>query len=187
MGTDRETLYKQSMQHARDMRAKITRRQMLQISAAMAAAAGVGVAPKWARSSDTNGPGWYTDDSLEGDVVAYTFAGQRWGLPLEAVVGTFKERFPNVNVKIIAEPVGEAYTKMQVYAASKSDSYNCAINDHNVMSSIGTIGTPLNLDEWLAEDQGWLDDYHADVPANVTVGYNFPQTLGGPSRVDRLR
>ena len=99
MGTDRETLYKQSMQHARDMRAKITRRQMLQISAAMAAAAGVGVAPKWARSSDTNGPGWYTDDSLEGDVVAYTFAGQRWGLPLEAVVGTFKERFPNVNVQ----------------------------------------------------------------------------------------
>ena len=179
MGTDRETLYKQSMQHARDMRAKITRRQMLQISAAMAAAAGVGVAPKWARSSDTNGPGWYTDDSLEGDVVAYTFAGQRWGLPLEAVVGTFKERFPNVNVKIIAEPVGEAYTKMQVYAASKSDSYNCAINDHNVMSSIGTIGTPLNLDEWLAEDQGWLDDYHADVPANVTVGYNFPQNPDG--------
>ena len=179
MGTDKETLYKQSMEHARDMRAKLTRRQLLQISAAMAAAAGVGVAPKWARSSETNGPGWYTDDSLEGDVVAYTFAGQRWGLPLEAVVGTFKERFPNVNVKIIAEPVGEAYTKMQVYAASKSDSYNCAINDHNVMSSIGTIGTPLNLDEWLAEDQGWLDDYHADVPANVTVGYNFPQTPEG--------
>ena len=179
MGTDRETLYKQSMEHARDRRAKFTRRQMLQMSAAMAAAAGVGVAPKWARSSETNGPGWYTDESLSGDVVAYTFSGQRWGLPLEAVVATFKERFPNVNVKIISEPVGEAYTKMQIYAASRSSSYNAAICDHNIMSSIGTIGTPVDLDDRLAEDQGWTDDYFADVPPNVTVGYRFPQNLDG--------
>ena len=120
MGSDRETLYARSMEEARRLRAGITRRRMLQVGAAAAAAAGVGIAPKWARSSETRGPGYYGDDSLTGAVKVHSFAGQRWGLPCEGVIATFKERFPNVDVEVITEPVNVAYNKMQVLAASKA-------------------------------------------------------------------
>lgn len=179
MGTDREALYKRSMEEARRFRAGITRRRMLQVGAAAAAAAGVGIAPGWARSSETRGPGYYGDDSLTGEVKVHSFAGQRWGLPCEGVIATFKERFPNVDVEVITEPVNVAYNKMQVLAASKTDSYNAAICDHNIMPAIGLIGTPADLDGWLAEDQGWTDDYFADVPPNITIGYRVPQTGEG--------
>jgi sorbitol/mannitol transport system substrate-binding protein len=179
MGSDRESLYKRSMEQARELKLGLTRRRMLQISAAAAAAAGVGIVPKWARSAETHGPGWYTDESLKGQVVVYSFSGQRWGLPCEGVIPTFKERFPNVEVKVISEPVGEAYTKMQVYAASKSNTYNAAICDHNIMPAIGQIGAPKSLEEWLAADKGWADDYFKDVPPNITIGYRYPQQAEG--------
>ena len=178
MGTDKETLYNQSLEHTRRLKLELSRRHMLTLMAATAAAAGVGVGPRYARS-DTRGPGWYADEKLTGEVICHSFSGQRWGLPAEGVIPTFKERFPNVEVKIVAEPVSDAYTKMQMFAASKSDSYNAAICDHNVIPAIGLIGTPTNMDEWLAEDPGWTEDYFKDVPANITIGYRVPQKPDG--------
>ena len=102
MGTDKETLYKQTMAQASSTRTELTRRRMLQTSAAMAAAAAVTSNLREARASshETHGPGWYTDDKLTGKVVCITFSGQRWGLPPAATIPTFLERFPNVEIEL---------------------------------------------------------------------------------------
>jgi len=70
VSTDKETLYKQTFKQAKSTRGEITRRRVLQTSAALAAGAAVTSNIKEARAAgaDTNGPGWYTDDSLTGKV-----------------------------------------------------------------------------------------------------------------------
>ncbi|MBM3516404.1 MAG: extracellular solute-binding protein [Alphaproteobacteria bacterium] len=181
MVTDRETLAKQALAEGRRLRDELTRRRMLELSAATAAAAWVGgnIAEARAAGEETHGPGWYTDDKLTGKVVMYTFAGQRWGLPPKAMLPTFKERFPNVEVEVVDEPVGEAYGKIQMRAASKSDAFNTQWADHNQLSALVNIGAMVDMDPWLAKDPGWTEDYFKDVPANVTVGYRSPQTPEG--------
>ena len=181
MGTDKETLYKQAMTQGKLLRKKITRRRMLQTSAAMAAAAVVtsNVREARAASHDTHGPGWYTDDSLTGKVTCITFSGQRWGLPPAATIPTFLERFPNVEMELIDEPVGEAYTKIQMRAASKSSSFNSAIADSNQWSAIGQMQAMESFEPLLAADPGYAKDYFADVPENITNGYKLPQIASG--------
>jgi sorbitol/mannitol transport system substrate-binding protein len=159
---------------ARRTRAELSRRHFLLLSAAMAATA----APSVARAS-THGPGWYSDPKLTGKVTMFTFAGQRWGLPTQAVVPTFKERFPNVQVDIITEPFGEAYSKIQLRAASGSSSYNTAWVDANQMTALNAVKAMENLEPYLAPDKGWADDYFSDVPPIVTKGYRLPQNPGG--------
>jgi ABC-type glycerol-3-phosphate transport system substrate-binding protein len=164
-----------TMSQARKFRAAISRRHFMQLTAAAAAAA---TAPHTVRAAD-HGPGWYSDPSLKGKVTMFTFAGQRWGLPTQAVVPLFKERFPNVDVDIVAEPFGEAYTKIQLRAASGSSSYNTAWVDSNQMTALNAAKALENLEPYLATDKKWADDYFADVPANVTRGYRLPQNETG--------
>ncbi len=181
MGTDKETLYKQTMTQASSTRTELTRRRMLQTSAAMAAAAAVTSNLREARASshETHGPGWYTDDKLTGKVVCITFSGQRWGLPPAATIPTFLERFPNVEIELIDEPVGEGYTKIQMRAASKSSSYNTAIADSNQWSALGQIGAMESFEPLLAADPGYAEDYFNDVPPIITNGYRLPQDASG--------
>jgi sorbitol/mannitol transport system substrate-binding protein len=164
-----------TISRAKKTRADMSRRLFMQATAATAAAAAV---PRIARAAD-HGPGWYSDTALKGKVTMFTYVGPRWGLPTSAVVPLFKERFPNVEVEIIAEPVSEAYTKVQMRAASGSSSYNTAWVDANQLPAVGAIKAMENLEPLLAEDKKWADDYFADVPANLTVGYRLPQNPGG--------
>jgi len=181
MGMDNETVYKRTMAQAKDMRAKITRRRLLQTSAAMAAGAAVTSNLREARAAgaDTHGPGWYTDDKLTGKVTCITFAGQRWGIPPAATIPTFLERFPNVEIELIDEPVGEGYTKIQMRAASKSSSFNAAIADAMQWSALQGIKACESFGPTLAADPGWAKDYMSDVPQNILDGYNWPQTPDG--------
>ncbi len=181
MSTDKETLYKQTMTQAKGTRGELTRRTMLQTSAALAAGAAVTSNLKEARAAgaDTNGPGWYTDDSLTGKVTCITFSGQRWGLPPAACIPTFLERFPNVEMELIDEPVGEGYTKIQMRAASKSSSYNTAIADSNQWTAIGGMDAMESFVPVMDADPGYNADYLADVPQNILNGYNLPQTKDG--------
>jgi sorbitol/mannitol transport system substrate-binding protein len=109
----------------------------------------------------------------------FTFAGQRWGLPTAAVVPLFKERFPNVQVEIIDEPFGEAYSKIQLRARSGSASYNSAWVDSNQMTALNAVKAMENLEPFLAEDKKWAADYFSDVPPNLVRGYRLPQTDSG--------
>ena len=181
MGTDRETLSKQTMAQAKSLRTGLTRRRLLQTTAAMAAGAAVTSNLREARaaSHDTHGPGWYTDDTLTGKVTCITFSGQRWGLPPAACIPTFLERFPNVEMDLVDEPVGEGYTKIQMRAASKSSSYNSAIADSNQWTALGQIGAMESFGPTLADDTGYAEDYFADVPENITNGYKLPQNPSG--------
>ena len=181
MAKDHDTLINQALAGGRMLRARMTRRRMLEASALGAATALVaGNVPKArAASADTHGPGWYTDDQLKGKVVCYTFSGQRWGLAPRAVVPTFKERFPNVELQIIDEPLGEGYTKIQMRAASKASTFNCAIADSNQWTALGNIGAMENFEPMLADDPGWAEDYFNDVPEIITSGYKLPQNPGG--------
>jgi sorbitol/mannitol transport system substrate-binding protein len=154
--------------------AAMSRRHFLELTAAVAGASIPGVA----RASD-HGPGWYSDPALKGKVTMFTFAGQRWGLPTMAVVPLFKERFPNVEVEIIDEPFGEAYSKVQLRAASGSSSYNSAWVDSNQMTALNAVKAMENLEPYLATDKKWADDYFSDVPATVAKGYRLPQTEAG--------
>lgn len=171
----RDDVYRKTMFDARKFRAATSRRSFMQFTAAAAAAA---AAPRATLAAD-HGPGWYTDPALTGKVTMFTFAGQRWGLPTQAVVPSFKERFPKVEVEIIAEPFGEAYSKIQLRAASGSGSYNSGWVDSNQMPALNAVKAMENMEPFLAQDPGWTKDYFADVPANVTRGYKLPQTDDG--------
>ena len=181
MPRDHDTLIKEALAGGRMLRARMTRRRMLEMSAATAATALVAGNVREARaaSADSHGPGWYTDDALTGKVTCYTFSGQRWGLPPKAVVPVFKERFPNVEVEIIDEPLSEGYTKVQMRAASQSTTFNCAIADSNQWTALGNIGAMESFEPTLAADPGWTEDYFSDMPEIITNGYKLPQSPDG--------
>ena len=119
MGTDRETIYKQTMEQTRQRKLQMTRRQMLQATAATAAAAAASSLGTRAAHADTKGPGWYTDDKLTGKVTMMVSAGQRWELPSRGVLPIFNERFPNIEVDIQAGPHSEMVTKGMMLASSE--------------------------------------------------------------------
>ena len=75
MSTDRETLCRQTLAQAKSLRTGLTRRRLLQTTAALAAGAAVtsNIREARAASDDTHGPGWYTDDQLTGKVTCITF------------------------------------------------------------------------------------------------------------------
>ena len=171
----RMDVYRTTVSQAQSARADMSRRRFLLLSAAAMAMAAT---PRLASAAD-HGPGWYADPALTGKVTMFTFAGQRWGLPTIALVPSFKERFPKVEVEINDEPFGEAYSKIQLRAASASSSYNSAWVDANQMSALYAVKALENLEPYLAKDPGWAKDYFADVPANVTRGYKLPQTDAG--------
>ena len=83
------------------------------------------------------------------------FAPDYVALNPKAVVPTFKERFPNVEVEIIDEPLSEGYTKVQMRAASKSATFNCAIADSNQWTALGNIDAMESFEPLLAADPGW--------------------------------
>ena len=129
MGTDRETIYKQTMEQTRQRKLQMTRRQMLQATAATAAAAAASSLGTRAAHADTKGPGWYTDDKLTGKVTMMVSAGQRWELPSRGVLPIFNERFPNIEVDIQAGPHSEMVTKGMMLASSKSSTMDVLYTD----------------------------------------------------------
>ena len=94
MGTDRETIYKQTMEQTRQRKLQMTRRQMLQATAATAAAAAASSLGTRAAHADTKGPGWYTDDKLTGKVTMMVSAASAGSFPRAACCRSSTSAFP---------------------------------------------------------------------------------------------
>ena len=159
MKTDRELLYKQTIEQTGVMKKAISRRRMMQM---MAAGAAVGAAPRFA-SADTRGPGWYTDDQMTGKVTMLVSAGQRWELPARGVLPIFNERFPNIEVDIQPGPHGEMVTKAMMLATSRSKAMDVLYTDYGQWPAFAAAEAMEPLGHFAAQDQGWLDDYLGDV------------------------
>ncbi len=174
MSTDRELLCLQTKMAARQVR--LTRRRVMQLAVGTAAATSLG---SIGARAETRGPGWYSDEKLTGRVRLITFTGQRWELPSRGVIPTFKERFPNVEVEIQALPFSDLFTKLQLLAASKADSFDAAWGDAGQWQALGAIGAMQNMEPWLAKDPGWWEDYINDVPESITRLYRIPSEPDG--------
>ena len=179
MGTDRETIYKQTMEQTRQRKLQMTRRQMLQATAATAAAAAASSLGTRAAHADTKGPGWYTDDKLTGKVTMMVSAGQRWELPSRGVLPIFNERFPNIEVDIQAGPHSEMVTKGMMLASSKSSTMDVLYTDFGQWPAFEAAGAMEPLQRFADQDAGWFDDYSNDVPAGVSQGYRVPAKPDG--------
>ena len=179
MGTDRETIYKQTMEQTRQRKLQMTRRQMLQATAATAAAAAASSLGTRAAHADTKGPGWYTDDKITGKVTMMVSAGQRWELPSRGVLPIFNERFPNIEVDIQAGPHSEMVTKGMMLASSKSSTMDVLYTDFGQWPAFEAAGAMEPLQRFADQDAGWFDDYLNDVPVGVSQGYRVPAKPDG--------
>ena len=175
MKTDRELLYKQTIEQTGVMKKAISRRRMMQM---MAAGAAVGAAPRFA-SADTRGPGWYTDDKMTGRVTMLVSAGQRWELPARGVLPIFNERFPNIEVDIQPGPHGEMVTKAMMLATSRSKDMDVLYTDYGQWPAFAAAEAMEPLEQFAGQDQGWLDDYLGDVPEAISKGYRVPAEPDG--------
>ncbi len=178
MATDRESLYKQTFEQTRRMKMAITRRQMLQLTAATAAVAASGIGLRGARA-DTQGPGWYTDDKISGKVTMFVSAGQRWELPARGVLPLFNERFPNIEVDIQPGPHSEMVTKGMMLATSKSPSMDVLYTDYGQWPAFAAADAMEPLQPFADKDPGWFEDYSNDVPTAISMGYRVPASPDG--------
>ncbi|MBM3516405.1 MAG: extracellular solute-binding protein [Alphaproteobacteria bacterium] len=179
MGTDAETLARQTMEQTRRRKADMTRRQMLAATAATAALAGTSLARRRAIAQETKGPGWYTDDKISGKVVMLVSAGQRWELPSRGVLPLFNERFPNIEVDIQPGPHSEMVTKMMTLATSRSSDTDVLYTDFGQWPAFEAAGAMEPLQPYADKDPGWMNDYLNDVPGAISKGYRVPATPEG--------
>lgn len=178
MGGDKDKVYRQTMHDAGRLRMELSRRRLLQIGAATAAMAAAGRIGG-ASAEETHGPGWYTDDKLTGEITIYTFSGQRWELPTLGVLPIFTERFPNVKVNVTAVPISEGITKGVMLASSHSPDLDALLVHAGEMAAVNNTGAQEPLQAYLDKDPGWLENYLAEVPADISKNYRIPQTHEG--------
>jgi len=96
------------------------------------------------------------------------------------VLPIFNERFPNVKVNISAVPISEGITKGVMLASAHSSDLDALLVHAGEMAAINNAGAQEPLQGYLDKDPGWLENYLAEVPADITKNYRIPQTREGP-------
>lgn len=178
MNSDKEVLYKRTIEQARRMRIEISRRRVMQLMAAGAAVTATGFGSRKA-SAATNGPGWYTNDKIKGKVTMFVSAGQRWELPSRGVLPLFNERFPNIEVDIQAGPHADMVTKAMLLANSRSTDLDVLFSDFGQWPAFEAAGAMEPLEPLAASDPAWFEDYLNDVPDAVSKLYRVPAQSDG--------
>ena len=113
-------------------------------------------------------------------IVSWASAGQRWEFPEKGVLPLFKKKFPNIDVQIFAEPIGDMLAKTAVAMASKSDRYDVIFDDYNYSPQFIAEGALENLEPYLDKDPEFKKDILADIPENVLDLYrDKPAAQGG--------
>ncbi|MEA3150187.1 MAG: multiple sugar transport system substrate-binding protein [Gammaproteobacteria bacterium] len=113
-------------------------------------------------------------------IVSWASAGQRWEFPEKGVLPLFKKKFPNIDVQIFAEPIGDMLAKTAVAMASKSDRYDVIFDDYNYSPQFIAEGALENLDPYLDRDPEFKKDILSDIPENVLDLYrDKPAAEGG--------
>jgi ABC-type glycerol-3-phosphate transport system substrate-binding protein len=176
MHQDRVDLLRRRQLLVRDALAgRLSRRQILQRGAALGvSAAGLSSLLGDARRASAQTP------AATGNVVSWTPSGQRWELPQRAVYPLFQEKFPDITVEWVAEPIADFIPRTVIEMSAKSDQFDIIHNDYNVVPQLIALGSLEPLDPYLDADPAYRDDILADIPENVMDLYrDKPAAEGG--------
>lgn len=170
----RGDLLRQRQSLVRDALAgRLTRRQILQRGAALGvSAAGLSSLLGDARRASAQTPA--------GNIVSWAPSGQRWELPQRAVYPLFQEKFPDITVEWVTEPIADFIPRTVIEMSAKSAQYDVMHNDYNVVPQLIALGSLEPLDPYLDADPEYKDDILADIPENVMDLYrDKPAAEGG--------
>jgi ABC-type glycerol-3-phosphate transport system substrate-binding protein len=115
-----------------------------------------------------------------GNLVSWAPSGQRWELPQRAVYPLFQEKFPDISIEWVAEPIADYIPRTVIEMSAKSDQYDILHNDYNVVPQLIALGSLEPLEPYLDVDPEYKADLLADVPENVMDLYrDKPAAQGG--------
>ncbi len=152
---------------------RLTRRQILQRGAVLGvSAAGLSSLLGDTRRASAQAPA--------ANLVSWAPAGQRWELPQRAVYPLFQEKFPDISVEWVTEPIADYIPRTVIEMSAKSDQFDVLHNDYAVVPQLIAIGSLEPLQERLAADAEYMEDILADIPENVMDLYrDKPAADGG--------
>jgi ABC-type glycerol-3-phosphate transport system substrate-binding protein len=118
--------------------------------------------------------------TASGNLVSWAPSGQRWELPQRAVYPLFQEKFPDISVEWVAEPIADYIPRTVIEMSAKSDQYDILHDDYNVVPQLIALGSLEPLQPYLEQDPDYMEDLLADVPENVMDLYrDKPAADGG--------
>src|SRR5215204_1834277 len=179
MHQNRTDLLRRRQQLVREALAgRLSRRQILQRGAAVGlSATGLSSLLGDARRAAAQTPA-ATD--LSGNLVSWAPSGQRWELPQRAVYPLFQEKFPDISIEWVAEPIADYIPRTVIEMSAKSDQYDILHNDYQVVPQLIALGSLELLQPYLEQDPDYMEDLLADVPENVMDLYrDKPAADGG--------
>ena len=152
---------------------RLSRRQIIQGGAALGlSAAGLSGLLGDVRRAGAQGP--------SGNLLSWAPSGQRWELPQRAVYPLFQEKFPDIAIEWVAEPIADYIPRTVIEMSAKSDKYDILHNDYQVVPQLIALGSLEPLQPYLEADPDFMADIMADVPENVMDLYrDKPAADGG--------
>jgi ABC-type glycerol-3-phosphate transport system substrate-binding protein len=176
MDQDRVEMLRRRQQLVSDALAgRLNRRQMLQRGAAL----GIGAAGLSSLLGDARRAAAQTP-APSGNLLSWAPAGQRWELPQKAVYPLFQQKFPDIAIEWVAEPIADFIPRTVIEMSAKSDKYDIIHDDYNVVPQLIALGSLEPLDAYLDADPDYKADILADVPENVMDLYrDKPAAEGG--------
>jgi ABC-type glycerol-3-phosphate transport system substrate-binding protein len=152
---------------------RLSRRQILQAGTAL----GISATSLSGLLGDTRRAAAQTPS---GNLVSWAPSGQRWELPQRAVYPLFQEKFPDISIEWVAEPINDYIPRTVIEMSAKSDQYDILHNDYQVVPQLIALGSLEPLEERLDADPEYKADLLADVPENVMDLYrDKPLADGG--------
>ncbi|MFN8591664.1 MAG: extracellular solute-binding protein [Thermomicrobiales bacterium] len=154
---------------------RLSRRQIIQRAAMLGlSASAVGGLLGDARRAAAQTP------TPSGSLVSWAPSGQRWELPQRAVYPLFQQKFPDVSIEWIAEPIADYIPRTVIEMSAKSDKYDILHNDYQVVPQLIALGSLEPLQPYLEKDADFMADILEDVPENVMDLYrDKPAADGG--------
>ena len=166
---DRDHEARQSIMEraAHDRRQRWTRRHFLRANAAVAAGA----------IAATFTPKEVFAD-VSGEISLYFAEGKRWGDTQRAVQPLFNKVYPNVRVNFAGQPISDFFQTAIARTTAKSTHIDVSYIDWGRFPAIHAADGMVSIENFLAQDPGWRDDYLSDVPRQVTDLYRIPSGDG---------
>lgn len=162
-------------QFAHHRRREMSRRQMLQASAAtLGAALAAQFVPREVHAE------------VGGTIVHFASSGKRLANSLQAVKPLFDKVYPNVKLEVVSKPMTEALTQINTYMRSKSDAFDVVTQDHAQFAALDSMGALTDLGPYLAPHADWYKDYTDDVPGSYREMWNVPKGPAPPGYVAAL-
>ena len=146
---------------------RVTRRRMMQTAVASATPLAATWKPSEVRAD------------VSGSVNVYASSGLRWEGSMRAAYPLFKEKYPNIDVEFVAEPIGDTFPKINVMMESQIDTFNVIYTDYGQWPSMDLKDALTPLQPFADQDPAWIEDYLNDVPREITKLYRVPPEQDG--------